>query len=81
MPHGGGVHGFETAECGRDDELPGRFRVFAGGRVDTTCGQLAGRDTGTADLALWRPGIVLESVQHDRALRTDKERGEEQAWQ
>ena len=61
--------------------MPGGSRCIADVRVHAGGGELAGRDAGGADLALGGAGIVLESMQRERALRTDEQCGKEQAWQ
>ena len=75
------MHGVETAACGRDWKLPCRFEGVAGMAVDAACGQLAGGDAGAADLARRDTRVVLEGMQCERALRSDEQRGKEQAWQ
>ena len=73
------MHEVETAAGGRDWKLPCRFEGVAGVIVDAACGQLAGGDAGAADLARWGAGIVLEGVNHERALRTDEQCGEKKS--
>ena len=81
MPHGNGMHGLETAARGRDEDLQGGFQRVAGVGVHAAGSELAGRDAGGADLALGGAGIVFERVQRKGALRTDEQRGKEQARQ
>ena len=62
LPHGGGVHGFETVARGRDEKLPCRFEGVADVIVDAAGSQLAGGDAGAADLARRCPEVVLERM-------------------
>ena len=73
------MHGFETAARGRNKAVPGGFRRDADVDVDAASGQLTRGNAGCADLALRRTGIVFELVQRKRALRSNKQCGEEQA--
>ena len=75
------MHGFEAAVRSRDQAVSGGFRRDADVDVDAAGSQLAGGNAGSADLALRCTGIVFERVQRKRALRSNKQRGEEQAWQ